>query len=278
MPFKTMLSITGVDQDDADLINDAELCNRFDVHLNAVVVGCVPPAPIGEVATVAYSNWSYDWEAENSRLEERTAKLSGMLADKGLKGDVQALFCLQAAVADEIGNRACYSDASIIGAGLLNDTFLLKRVLDGALFQSPAPVILAPKTMMVDLAPKTVLLAWSPGVEAGRALRHSMEMMAGAESVHVVVVDPLVTSYADGQEPGADIATFLARHGVKTIVDVLAGGGRQVDDVLSIHALEIGADLIVMGAYGHSRMREWIFGGTTRSMIEHHSVPVLLAR
>lgn len=278
MPIKTMLSVTGVDQDDADLIDAAEVCNRFDVHLTAVVVGCVPPAPIGDAATVAYSNWSYDWEAEKSRLEGRTAKLSETLADKGLKGDVQTLFCLHAAVADEIGRRACYSDASMIGAGLVNDTFLLKRVLDGVLFQSPAPVILAPKTMKVDLAPKTVLLAWSPGVEAGRALRHSMEMMAGADSVHVVVVDPRATTYADGQEPGADIATFLARHGVKTTVDVLAGGGRPVDDILRSHALDISADLIVMGAYGHSRMREWIFGGTTRSMIEHHNVPVLLAR
>jgi nucleotide-binding universal stress UspA family protein len=80
-----------------------------------------------------------------------------------------------------------------------------------------------------------------------------------------------------GQEPGADIATYLARQGVKATVDVVASSGRETSDVLRQQAADINADLIVMGGYGHSRMREWIFGGVTKSMIENPPVPVLLA-
>jgi nucleotide-binding universal stress UspA family protein len=81
----------------------------------------------------------------------------------------------------------------------------------------------------------------------------------------------------DGAEPGADIAAYLARHGLTVTVDQLAGGGRPVADVLKQHATDIGADLIVMGAYSHSRIRERIFGGVTRSFIEGARLPVLMA-
>ena len=277
MPFKTILSIIGVDQDKADLAAAAELSARASAHLTAVVVGCVPPAPFGYVAGEAYSAWSLDWEAENKRLEDRVAKLQEFLKNKGLQGDIQPLYCLRGVVAEEIARRASYADVSLLGPGLLKDDFLRDRVVDGALFQSPAPVLLAPKDKQVELAPKTVLVAWNAGLQAGKALRQSLEMLLGAESVHVVLVDPQATPYAMGQEPGADIATFLSRHGVKTTVDVIASGGHQVDEALRQHALDINADIIVMGAYGHSKLREWIFGGTTRSIIANPGFPVLLA-
>ena len=74
------------------------------------------------------------------------------------------------------------------------------------------------------------------------------------------------------------VRDYLARHGVNVVVDQLPSGGRRVQDVLNSHALEVGADLIVMGAYGHSRLRERVFGGVTQSMLEECEVPVLIAR
>jgi nucleotide-binding universal stress UspA family protein len=277
MPIKTILSILGVDQDATDLVNAAELSERSGAHLTAVIVGCVPPAPFGEVAGGVYSSWSLNWEAENERLEIQTQKLRDLLEERRLHGDVRAAYCLQGTVEEEIGNRARYADVSLIGAGLLADDFLLKRVLGGALFRSPTPVILTSKEAKVELAPRTILVAWNAGLEAGRALRSSLDMLVGAENVHLALVDPAATTSAMGEEPGADIAAFLARHGVKTTVDRLASCGRQTDAVLRQHALDIDAGLIVMGAYSHSRLQERIFGGTTTSMIETPGTPVLLA-
>jgi nucleotide-binding universal stress UspA family protein len=277
MSFKTILSIVGVDERDSDLIAAAELCQRIGAHLNALVVASVPPAPYGDITGAAYSTWSMAWEEENKRVEARTSELRGLLSQKDMPGDVQPIYCLQGSIDDEIAERARYADVSLIGSELIKDEFLFHRVLDGALFQSPGPVMLAPKGKAVDLAPKTVLLAWNSSLEAGKAARHAMEMLVRADSVHIVLVDPQATSDAMGQEPGADIATYLARQGVKATVDVVASSGREISDVLRQQAADINADLIVMGGYGHSRMREWIFGGVTKSMIENPPVPVLLA-
>ncbi|WP_353833965.1 universal stress protein [Mesorhizobium sp.] len=86
------------------------------------------------------------------------------------------------------------------------------------------------------------------------------------------------TSTATGAEPGADVAAYLARHGVNVTVDRLPSLDHSVVDVLRRHALDIAADLMVMGAYGHSRLRERIFGGVTVSMLEDPSMPILMAR
>lgn len=123
-----------------------------------------------------------------------------------------------------------------------------------------------------------MLLAWNSRAEAAQAAREALEMMTWAEEVHVVLVDPDSSYWVSGGEPGADVAAYLARHGVKVVVEQLASGGRPVEDVLERHALEIDADLIVMGAYGHSRLRERIFGGVTASMVRESRFPVLIAR
>ena len=102
--------------------------------------------------------------------------------------------------------------------------------------------------------------------------------MVSAEEVHVTLVDPDTSSIVSGPEPGADIAAYLAHHGVKTTVDRLPSGGKAIADVLKQHAIDVSADLIVMGGYGHSRMRERIFGGVTRSMLDEPRLPVLMAR
>ena len=93
-----------------------------------------------------------------------------------------------------------------------------------------------------------------------------------------MVVDPSAASAKNGEEPGADVATYLARHGIEVTVDRLPSAGRRVDEVLNQHAIDTSADLIVMGAYGHTRLRERIFGGVTKAMIEAPMVPVLMVR
>lgn len=275
MPFKTIFNIVGVDESAGDLLAAAELCEATGAHLSAAVIACVPPAPFGDITGAAYSAWSVAWEAESKRVEDRTIELRSLLAEKGLPGEVNAVYCLRSSIDEEVAQRARYADLSLIGEGLMQDDFLFRRVLEGVLFQSPAPVVLAPSSKPVNFTPKTVLVAWNSSLEAGVAVRHAMEMLVGAADVRIVLVDPLAESNEAGQEPGADIATFLVRHGVKVTVDVIASGGREVDEALRQHAADINADLIVMGGYGHSRMRELIFGGVTRSMIEKPAIPVL---
>lgn len=94
----------------------------------------------------------------------------------------------------------------------------------------------------------------------------------------MALVDPEQGERDHGFEPGADIATYLAKHGAKVTVDRLPSQGRPVEDILRQHAVDVAADMLVMGAYGHSRMRQRIFGGVTRSMLDNPPLPVFLAR
>lgn len=90
-----------------------------------------------------------------------------------------------------------------------------------------------------------------------------------------MLVDPKTKN---GEEPGADVATYLARHRVKVTVDRLPSAGGPVEEVLAQHARDTSAGLIVIGAYGHSRIRERVFGGVTKSMIDAPILPVLMVR
>ena len=278
MPAKTILSVIGVDHGDDDLLAAADVAQRFDAHLNAIVISYVPPPPVADLVSQTYSTYAFAWEEESDRVNTRAAELRTLLSKRGFGGDVQPVYCLQGNVDEEVAKRAIYADLTLVGVGMLKDGQLLKRVLDGALFASPAPVILAGEKRAVNLVPKTVLVGWNSRLEAGVAVRQSLELLIQAENVHVGIVDPDATPHAMGEEPGADLATFLARHGIKVTVDVLASGGRDPALVLQRHATDIDADLIVMGAYGHSRLRERLFGGTTQAMLTNIETPVLMAR
>lgn len=101
--------------------------------------------------------------------------------------------------------------------------------------------------------------------ESARAAREALEMMESAEEVNVVLIDPDVASTKNGEEPGADVATYLARHGIKVTVDRLPSAGRRVEEVLNQRAINSSADLLVMGAYASSRKSiRWCHQGGDR--------------
>ena len=113
--------------------------------------------------------------------------------------------------------------------------------------------------------------------EAARALNDAVPLLARAKEVALVIVDPHALGERVGPMPGADIAAHLARHGIQVTVKTVPSGGLDPGDVLLSTAADEGADLLVMGGYGHSRLRELILGGTTAHILKHMTVPVLFA-
>jgi nucleotide-binding universal stress UspA family protein len=125
---------------------------------------------------------------------------------------------------------------------------------------------------------KQIMIAWLPSREAARAIHDALPLIISAGSATVAVVDPSISDREYGEEPGADIATALARHGVEVTVNQLPRSDRSIADTIREHAVARSADLVVMGGYGHSRLREAIIGGVTRDMIANTSVPLLISR
>ncbi|WFU11471.1 universal stress protein (plasmid) [Rhizobium sp. CB3090] len=277
MRAKTVLSIIGINQDNEDLRSAIELCRAAGAHLS-VLVTALAIAPVGGYGEISSSAWAEERERELQKLGQQAETAKNLLQSSDISFDVDSLFTEYGWIENEIGERARYADLTLVGGGLLAQDDMRWRILNGALFHSPAPILVVPKGRLASLQPRVVLVAWDSRNEASHAVRAAMEQLTTAKNVHVAIVDPHASTRGNGEEPGADIAAFLARHGVHISVDILAGGGRTTADVLRQHAVDIGAELIVLGAYGHSRMRERIFGGTTRSMLEATPVPLMMTR
>lgn len=152
----------------------------------------------------------------------------------------------------------------------------LEPILESAMFDGAAPVLMVPEAGPVLTAPKRILLAWNESDEALAAARTALPLLIGAETVRITVIDPPVHS-PTRSDPGGLLSQYLSRHGVNCEIDVLSKTMPRVSDVLMRHAADVQADMIVMGAYGHSRFREAILGGATRNMLEHAKIPVFLA-
>ncbi|MFC0807183.1 universal stress protein [Ensifer sp. P24N7] len=275
MTYKTILLIIGANDQEKDLAAAADLSATAGAHLSVLVVQLAAPPAVGDYAALSVA--LLDERAEEMKqLDEAVKRARATLKDLGISFDANGIYCQTAWADDDVGSRARYADVTLIGASLQTDPSLRSRAIDGALFYSARPVLLATNRQPVTLRPKKILLAWNSTMESARAAREAMALMESAEEVNVVLVDPSAAPARNGEEPGADIATYLARHIVNVTVDRLPSAGRRVEEVLNQHAIDISADLIVMGAYGHTRLRERIFGGVTKAMIERPIVPVLM--
>lgn len=222
------------------------------------------------------------WQIERvsqdmGRLEKQSREIETLLRAMRLPGDVDTDYCKQASVGGVVRQRALCADLTIVGPALLNDDNLGPRVIDGSLFESGKPVLVVPKGAKATLKPRRVLVGWNARVEASRAIREALDLLSGAEEVCLAVVDPEASCNGNGPEPGAYIAAYLARHGVRVAIDRLPSAGQSVATVLAQHAIGTSADMIVTGAHSRRRLRERIFGGVTRWIVEKPSLPLFLA-
>ncbi len=277
MTLKTLLSVIGVDQSDADLETALALSGDSNAHLSVFVVSVAAPPPVGEYAAMISEPWMAERKLDLANLQKRTDDVTKLISASEQSVDVTGDYAEAAWTDEVVGQRARYTDLTLLGPELREDDRLGSFVLNGALFDSGKPVLVLPKRGGATLSPKRVMIAWDSRLEASRAVSEALPLLTGAEQVHVAMVDPVANERDSGPEPGADIATYLARHGVNVTVDRLPSGERKAAHVLGRHAVDVSAELIVMGAYRHSRLRERLFGGVTRTMLEEPPVPLFMA-
>lgn len=172
--------------------------------------------------------------------------------------------------------HARYADLVVIGQ---TDTSENSHVPAGfperLVLAAGRPVLILPAVGSFTTIGKRILIAWNTSREATRAVTDAIPLLQRADNVHVMAVNP--KSGEHGTVPGADIGLYLARHGVR--VEVKADHGAEIDvgNELLSRAADLDADLIVMGGYGHSRLKEWVLGGATRTILGSMTAPVLMS-
>jgi nucleotide-binding universal stress UspA family protein len=276
MSFSTILSLIGTKNTETDIDKAVTLTAEIDGHLSIMAL------------RTAISPFGADYPAAAAWLNERQREIDEVLdvlriADErcrksGVSFDVNHIYDDRFIIESNIGTRAMYADVVVAGEGVRSDTELRKAAIAATAFNAGTPLLLIPKTGRATLKPKNVLLAWNSRRQAANAAKAAIEMLTSADTVRLVVVDPDSSYFENGGEPGADMAAFLSRHGAKVVVEQLASGQKPTEDVIRQHALELDCDMIVMGAYGHSRLRERVFGGVTASILDKCDVPVFMVR
>jgi nucleotide-binding universal stress UspA family protein len=196
---------------------------------------------------------------------------------QNLRWDVEAAITQLGTLTELVTQSARYADLVVLPTPYCGQLGLeAEAVIEAVLFEGRAPVLVLPDASLGPLPIDHVVIAWNQSQEALAATRRAMPFLLAAKFVTITVIDP--PPYGDERaDPGGALCQMLVRHGVKAEVSVLARSLPRIADVLNKHVQDKNAGLLVMGAYGHSRFREAVMGGATRSVLEHMAVPVLMA-
>ncbi len=277
MSYKTIL----LHVDDAPSFKErmnvaAQLAQRHTAHLIGLAPTSVAILPIGD-----YMGGSTQLMAQiQSQLDETAQRAIESFEQtcRRMGLDSWEARLMKDSPVDSMLTSARYSDLIIVGQpgdGGGTDAAgagFLEQVLLGA----GRPVLMLPSRGSVQKVGERAIIAWDASREAARAVTDALPLLIAAHEVEVAVVNPNKARGQHGQEPGADVALFLARHGVKATVKQLVTNIDVANTLLS-HIADTSADLLVMGGYGHSRVREWVLGGVTRTILGSMTVPVLMA-
>ncbi len=174
--------------------------------------------------------------------------------------------------------QARYADLTVIGQFDPSESVpgLMSNFPEHVILHSGRPVLVVPYAGSFSGKFRKAVIAWDGGMAASRAISGALPLLAAADAVDILVFNPEQDGEAHGEQPGADLALFLARHGVKATVHAHRSDIDTGNALLSA-AADLGAELLVMGAYGHARFREVVLGGVTRTVLATMTVPVLMA-
>jgi nucleotide-binding universal stress UspA family protein len=184
---------------------------------------------------------------------------------------------LYTAVADALATNARYADLAILGQADPDDGELPSYLPEEVTLASGRPTLVVPYVGPAATLGQRVTIAWDASREAARAVNDALPFLERAATVGVVSVNPSDQPFRHGEQPGADIALHLARRGIKVEVQRIDSRDVDVPNTILSHLADQGSDLLVMGAYGHSRLRELVLGGVTRTILRTMTVPVLMA-
>ncbi|GFE51135.1 universal stress protein [Roseobacter cerasinus] len=277
MSFKSLFTATtSFDGHRAALAQAAELTKALDAHLDVMCLGM-------DRSRSNYYEVGSNAIIVQAALEEAHKKAGAVqkdiedwLAPGTLRWSTQKSIATLADVGRPLSKAARFTDLSVVPLPYRKtSTNEENLILEAILFDAASPTIVMPDVDPVS-DPSCIVIGWNESAEALRAIRAALPFLKAAKDVHIAIIDPPEHA-ADRSDPGGALAVMLSRHGINCDIQVISRNGARVSERLQRHVTEMGADMLVMGAYGHSRFREALLGGATREMLEHAKVPVFMA-
>jgi nucleotide-binding universal stress UspA family protein len=266
---------------DAWLSVAANLAARKGAHLTGLAVIDLPPPDVFYGFPSAFMDVQRAEDViarlRDARMEEYAAvetKFRDRLRVDGLAGEWRLV---EGDTAEVLALHGRYADMTILGQRDPAERDLSRGDMSISMLMSTGrPLLVVPFAGTFDTIGDNVLVGWNATAEAARAVNEALPLMQTAKKVTVLAINPRRGINGDGDVPAADMALHLARHGIRAEAAHTVATDIPEGDALLSYAADIGADLLVCGMYGHSRLRELAFGGVTRSLLTEMTIPVFM--
>jgi nucleotide-binding universal stress UspA family protein len=251
------------------------LASIFKAHLVGVAFVYDPKASANLIVGIPAELIDAQRAATKHLANEAVVRFEALAKQAGVMTESQMIDVAPGHVGDTFGRLARSFDLSVIRQAEPNKAEQEVPIIEGALFESGRPVIVVPYVQMQGAKFNRVMVGWDGSQTAARAIGDAMPVLERAKMIEIftVVAGPTKNT----ELPGIDIGQHLSRHGLKVEVKRIPAEGINVPEAILSHAADISADFMVMGGYGHSRLREYVLGGATRGILASMTLPTLMS-
>jgi len=250
------------------------MAKTFNAHLAGVAFAYEPVLPaivgVGIPDTVIEEQHEENERAAQAAMSRFEAAASAA----GISYHARLVGASLAGAADIFGEIARRFDIAAVGQSDKDKVAPEELIVEGALFGSGRPVIVVPHSQQSGIRLDRIAICWNGGRTAARAVADSMPLLKQAKNVEILIVE---TEASKSAEAGNGLKQHLDRHELAAQVVRIPPSNQKVSAAILDYAASNGVDMLVMGGYGHSRLREFILGGTTRGVLKSTAVPTLMS-
>ena len=274
MPYKTIhISLNDIETNHQVIESAAQLARAFEAHLTGLYV-----IPAAEVYGTGFDVMPVINEVRRNYFRNATEAVRKQFGNIDLPNDFRLLDGPGPDIAGRTISEGRTADIVILSQADRSDKAMLESdFVERILMSTGRPGIVLPRTGKMIIVPDLAVVGWNGRREAARAVFDSLPLLKRAKKVLVVWANPDKDDLSPGSVPGMEIAEALSRHDINVAVEPIVTGGRGAGEALLTKVADSGADLLVMGAYGHSRLTELILGGATRTVLEDMRCPVFFS-
>ena len=273
MPKDIVVNLMVAGSRDAAATYAVSVASTFDAHLAGVAFAYEPVLPAIVGGGIPES--VIEEQREENEKAAKSAVAQFEAAAKDVKHETRIVPASLAGAADTFGEIARVYDLAIVGQSERDRVGPEELIVEGALFGSGRPILVVPADYQGGMRLDRVLVCWNGGRNAARATANAIPFLQRANAVEIVTVGTEALTAAETS--ATDLSRHLARHGITAEVKRIEPGNLKVSAAILNYAAKSGAGMLVMGGYGHSRLREFILGGTTRGVLAAMTVPTLMS-
>jgi nucleotide-binding universal stress UspA family protein len=270
-----VVNLTGDTAQDFAAAYAVSVAQAFAAHLGGVAFVYEPVIPGSLLGGIPTDLIEAQREENSKAAKAAVARFEAAATAAGISSETRIMDASVAGAADLFGRIARRFDMSVVGQVRPGEGASEELLIEGALFESGRPVVVVPYVQERSLTLERVLICWDGSRPATRAIADALPFLKRAKSIEVVAVSG---ERGKGRElVGTNMAAHLSRHGLAVELKRISAGDVDVPATIRKYAIDGGVDFMVMGGYGHSRLREFILGGVTRTILASTTIPVLMS-